>query len=193
MAQFWSGGRRRLWSGFKLKPSYSVISEIPCKYNEFMIFGKLDDFEAMGLNSLCEAVVRSVAWIRTLPVEPKEGRYTLESHSIYALVLRYPTGDAAESRFETHRKYVDLQYTLAGAEVIEWAPRGTLTNDGDYDEEKDLLFHRPGPPLGRVVKAAGFFSIYTPDDAHRPKIRTEGFESVFKLVVKIPVACFFTP
>lgn len=155
-----------------------------------MIYGKLDDFEAMGLDSLGEAVARSVAWIRSLPADPKEGRYTLESDNLYALVLRYATGDAAESRFETHRKYVDLQYTLGGAEVIDWAPRGTLTKDGDYDAEKDLLFHQPGPALGRVVKAAGFFSIYTPVDAHRPKIRIEGFESVFKLVVKIPVGCF---
>jgi YhcH/YjgK/YiaL family protein len=158
-----------------------------------MIYGTLDDFEAMGLGSLGEAVSRSVAWIRNLPIDPKEGRYALEGDGMYALVMRYATGDAAASRFETHRQYVDLQYTLAGAEVIDWAPRGTLTKDGDYDAEKDLLFHHPGPAFGRVIKAAGCFSIFTPVDAHRPKIRTEGFESVFKLVVKIPVDLFAAP
>jgi len=158
-----------------------------------MIYGKLSDFESMGLASLGETVVRSVAWIRALPAEPAEGRYALWQNDIYALVLRYSTGDAAESRYETHRKYVDLQCTLAGSEAIEWAPRATLANDGDYDSEKDLLFHKPGPALGSVVKAAGFFSIYTPVDAHRPKIRVEGFESVFKLVVKIPIGRFAAP
>lgn len=98
-----------------------------------MIYGKLTDFEAMGLNSLGETVARSVEWIRNLPAEPKEGRHALWEDGIYALVLRYATGGAAEPRFETHRKYVDLQYTLAGSETIEWAPRDSLANDGDYD------------------------------------------------------------
>ena len=155
-----------------------------------MIYGKLTDFEVMGLASLGETVSRSVAWIRNLPADPKEGRYELEEDNCYALVLRYATGGAAESRFETHRKYVDLQYTLVGSEIIEWAPRETLANDGDYDADQDLLYHHPGPVLGSVVKAAGFFSIYTPVDAHRPKIRATGYASVFKLVVKIPVDRF---
>jgi len=155
-----------------------------------MIYGRLNDFEALGLASLGETVQRSIAWIRNLPAEPAEGRHVLWDNSMHAVVLRYVTGGAAESRFETHRKYVDLQYTLAGSEVIDWAPRGTLANDGDYDADRDLLFHHPGPVLGSVVKAAGFFSIYTPLDAHRPKIRAPDFESVFKLVVKIPVDRF---
>jgi len=158
-----------------------------------MIYGKLNDFETMGLASLGATVTRSVAWIRNLPAEPAEGRHALWDDEIYALVLRYATGDATESRFETHRKYVDLQYTLAGSETIEWAPRDSLANDGDYDAAKDLLFHHSGPVFGRAVKAAGFFSIYTPVDAHRGKIRAPGFASAFKLVVKIPVNRFAKP
>lgn len=157
-----------------------------------MIYGRLDDFEAMGLNALGETVARAVEWIRQLPAEPREGRHGLWDDGIHALVLRYATGDADESRFETHRRHVDLQYTLAGGEAIEWAPRATLANDGDYDAAKDLLFHRPGPTVSRVVKTAGLFSIYTPVDAHRGKIRIAGHEAVFKLVVKIPVGRFAT-
>jgi len=156
-----------------------------------MICGKLNDFETMGLVALGGTMSRSVAWIRNLPAEPKEGRHALWDDRIYALVLRYTTGDAADSRFETHRNYVDLQYTLAGAETIDWAPRASLANDGDYDAERDLLFHHPGPVYGSAVKAAGYFSIYTPVDAHRCKIRAAGFASVFKLAVKIPVDRFF--
>lgn len=158
-----------------------------------MIYGKLDDYESMGLASLGVAATRAVAWIRSLPADPPEGRFVLDGDNMYAIVVRYTTGGPAESRYETHRKYVDLQYTLTGSEAIDWAPRATLANDGDYDAEKDLLFHQPGPALVSAVKAAGFFSIYTPVDAHRPKIRVEGFESVFKLVVKIPIGRFGAP
>lgn len=158
-----------------------------------MIYGKLTDFESMGLAVLGETIVQSVAWIRSVAPDIREGRHVLDAGGLYAVVLRYNTVGAAESRFETHRKHVDLQYTLSGAEAIEWAPRGTLANDGDYDEEKDLLFHRAGDPFGSVVKSAGFFSIYTPVDAHRPKVRVPGFADVFKLVVKIPVTRFPSP
>lgn len=153
-----------------------------------MIYGRLDDFETMGLAALGPTVVRAVAWIRQLPAEPAEGRYPLDEG--YALVLGYATCAPEESRFETHRNYVDLQYTLSGGEGIDWAPRASLANDGEYDAAKDLLFHRAGPALGQVRKTAGFFSIHTPVDAHRPKIRLDGFDRVFKLVVKIPVGRF---
>lgn len=155
-----------------------------------MIYGRLDDFEAMGLGALGETVARSVDWIRRLPAEPREGRHGLWDDSVHALVLRYPTGEADASRFETHRRYVDLQYALAGGEAIEWAPRAAMADDSEYDAATDLLFHRPGSTVARVVKTAGLFSIFTPVDAHRGKIRITGHESVFKLVVKIPVGRF---
>lgn len=152
-----------------------------------MIYGRLEDFEAMGLAVLGGTVVRAVDWIRRLPAEPREGRHGLGDDDTYALVLRYRTGDAEASRFETHRRYVDLQYTLAGGEAIEWTPRASAPEDGGYDVAKDLLFHRPGPTIARVIKTAGLFSIYTPVDAHRGKIRIAGHEGVLKVVVKIPV------
>jgi len=159
----------------------------------FMIYGKLADYESMGLASLGGATARAVDWIRNLPANPAEGRITLEAEGMYAIIVRYATVPPAESRFETHRKYVDLQYTLAGCEAIEWAPRDTLANDGDYDLEKDLLFHHPGTVFSRVIKTAGFFSIYTSVDAHRAKVQVGGFADAFKLVVKIPVNQFGTP
>ena len=152
-----------------------------------MICGKLSDFETMRLAPLGGAVIQAVAWIRNLPANPKEGRYPLDGNGLYALVLSYKTGPARSSRYETHRKYADLQYTMTGAEGIDWAPRESLAPDGEYNAEKDLLFHRPGPAFGRVVNAAGFFSFYTPVDAHRPKIRIADHAGVLKVVVKIPV------
>lgn len=155
-----------------------------------MIYGKLDDYEAMGLTSIGDAAARSVAWIRGLPANPQAGRFALDGERIYAVVLRYDTVHPEQSRFETHRRYVDLQYTLAGAEAIEWAPRDTLATDGEYDSEKDLLYHKPGMIFGRTVNAPGCFSIYTPVDAHRPAIRVASAGFVIKLVVKIAVEEF---
>lgn len=151
-----------------------------------MIYGRLADFEAMGLDALGSPVARAVAWIRGLPALPREGRLDLGADGLQALVLRYATRGADEARFESHRRFVDLQCTLAGGEAIDWAPRDTLPDDGDYDAATDLRFHKPGPVVSRITKTAGLFSLYTPVDAHRGGIHLPGHDHVFKVVVKIP-------
>ncbi len=155
-----------------------------------MICGRLIDFERLGLEACGPVTMRGVAWIRSLPSNPQEGTFDLGG-GVRALILRYPTAAAATGRFETHRMYVDLQYTLAGCEGLEWAPRETLEPFGEYDEAKDLCFYNPGAPACRVVARAGVFSIFTPIDAHRGGVREDCSETeVLKLVVKIPVRDF---
>lgn len=157
-----------------------------------MIHGRLQDFESMGLKLLGTATTAAVTWIRQLPARPPDGRYEL-ADGLHALVLEYATRDVDESRFETHRRHVDLQYTLAGAEGIDWAPRDTLSVDGEYDAARDLLFHHAGPDCGRLVNAAGFFALFAPVDAHRPAIRVADHARVTKVVVKIPVDRLYVP
>lgn len=155
-----------------------------------MISGLLSDFEALGLNVCGAATRRAVDWIRSLPDKISEGTSELAG-GMHARILRYPTTAGAAGRFETHRRFVDLQYTLSGIEILEWIPRISLIAEGGYDEEKDLLLYGPGPMPGRIVAGPGYFSIFTPMDAHRGGIRSdERHPEVLKLVVKIPVRDF---
>lgn len=156
-----------------------------------MICGRLSDFEELGLEVCGPATKRAVAWIRALPAEPREGSFDL-TDGMHALILRYPTTTVeAAGRFETHRRFVDLQYTLSGCEVLEWIPRASLVADGEYDQGKDLILYGTCPVAGRIVAAPGCFSIFTPLDAHRGGVRSDArFPEVLKLVVKIPVRDF---
>ncbi|HRP04129.1 MAG TPA: YhcH/YjgK/YiaL family protein [Opitutaceae bacterium] len=155
-----------------------------------MICGRLADFEKLGLQACGPVTMQGVAWIRSLPLDPREGTFDLGA-GIRALILRYPTAAEATGRFETHRRHVDLQYTLTGCEVLEWSPRQALEPFGDYDEEKDVCFYQPGAPAGRVVAGTGVFTVFTPHDAHRGGVRfTSSEPEVLKLVVKIPVSDF---
>lgn len=155
-----------------------------------MISGRLDDFEALGLGVLGAATRQAVAWIRSLPERPPIAEADL-GDGMHARILCYPTGEAAAARFESHRRYVDLQYTIDGCEILEWSPRSSLVPAGAYDASTDLLFHQAEIVAGRIVAQPGYFTLFTPWDAHRGGIRAgSGAEEVRKLVVKIPVAEF---
>lgn len=58
-------------------------------------------------------------WLRAMPTEIAIGEYELCGKEQYVSVQEHATLPAAEARFENHRRYVDLQYTLAGAEAID--------------------------------------------------------------------------
>lgn len=156
-----------------------------------MIYGKLSEFETLIPGNLPEAITRSLVWLRSLPSHPEIGRYDLdETTGLYAMVMRYDTGPAEDSRYESHRRAVDLQYTIEGGEGIEWSHTESLTADGAYDNDRDLQFYLHGESSALVKNLPGHFSIYTTTDAHRPKIRIPGFTDVFKAVVKIPLCVF---
>lgn len=123
--------------------------------------------------------------IQALPRSPEIGITELRGKDMFINIMKYDTVKPEDSRFETHRKYVDLQYTLDGAERIEWKRASDLIADGEYDGKKDLQFYRAESPEASVDMLPGYFSIYFPSDAHRPKVQIAKDSNVFKLVVKI--------
>ena len=102
-------------------------------------------------------------------------------------VMKYETKELEDCRFETHREHVDLQYTIAGGEMIAWLPSRELESDGGFDEDKDLQFYLPKSSQTIVRKNAGRFSVYYPEDAHRPQIADGEYPWVFKAVIKLPI------
>jgi biofilm protein TabA len=124
-------------------------------------------------------------WLRTVTPATPLGIIKLQGDDIFANVMTYQTLPAEQCRYESHRKYVDLQYTITGAEVIDWLDAKTLAPDGGYDEAKDLQFYHPAATLARVHMLPGCFGIFYPSDAHRPKVIDGKHDQVFKLVVKM--------
>lgn len=114
------------------------------------------------------------------------GRHELDN-GLYFMLMRYDTKPAEETKFEAHRKYIDIQLCLEGAEKIQYAETSTLDLDTPYDEKGDaLLLTGEGD---WVTLGAGTFAIFMPQDAHRPSVNACccGSNAVFKAVVKIPV------
>ena len=109
----------------------------------------------------------------------------LRGDDIYVNVMTYKTLPTDQCRYESHRKYVDLQYTITGAEVIDWLDAGDLKADGGFELDRDLQFYLPAPTRSQVHMRPGYFAIFYPSDAHRPKVSDGVHGEVFKLVIKM--------
>ncbi|MGM9741220.1 MAG: YhcH/YjgK/YiaL family protein [Candidatus Cryptobacteroides sp.] len=114
------------------------------------------------------------------------GRYPIQGDSVFAIVSEYQPKPIEGCRFETHRRYIDLQYVISGKEKMGVAPAKFASPLTDYDGDNDIQFFTC-PDDKTVYSEAGpeSFFIFMPDDAHRPSIRPGEEGWVKKVVIKI--------
>jgi len=122
--------------------------------------------------------------LRNLP----DGKYEIDGETVFAMVQRYETLVQAEPKFEAHRKYTDLQFLAAGAELIGWAPLGKLAVTEVYDEGKEACFGTVPPGSWAPLRLeAGQLALLGPEDAHAPRLAAGAPAPVLKVVVKVLV------
>ena len=96
-----------------------------------------------------------------------DGRHEIDAERVFAVVSRGQGRGREQSLLEAHRRYLDIQLVLQGAETISWAPLRTLRPKESYSVEKDLVF-LDGPEAGSVTLQQGWFALFYPEDAHKP-------------------------
>jgi len=126
------------------------------------------------------------AWLEQVRPEIAIGRHEIAGDSIYALVQRYQTRPVEGMQLEAHRRYIDVQYLVSGAEVIRWAPLRDLDHvTRPYDAVKDAGLYALPPVTVPVSLRAGQFTILFADDAHAPCCCLDTPSEVVKVVVKV--------
>lgn len=150
-----------------------------------MIYGHLSARDAYAHLLVNPAWRFAFDWLAQLPPQPEPGIRPLQGDDIYVNVHGYDTQPREACRYESHRRYVDLQVCLRGGELIDWQLAAELTPDGPFDEAKDLQFYLPGNSLTALQMVPGSYAIFFPSDAHRPKRRDGREPSTFKLVIKV--------
>ena len=113
------------------------------------------------------------------------GRHEIDGDNVYASVTEAPTKDYDKTAFESHRKYIDLQYVITGEENMAKAPVSSLAVFKPYNETTDLANYTGEGKIFRVP--AGTFMLFFPTEAHRPNITPGGNKVVKKIVIKIKV------
>lgn len=149
-----------------------------------MLHGYLQERGTYSALTLHPTWRRAFDWLRALDSAAPLGEQEILGRDLFVSIQEYPTLARHEARFESHEAYIDLQYTLAGGEGIDWIPRSALQPDGPF--ANDVQFWLPPPePVTTLAQTAGRFAIFFPADAHRPKVRLPGHDHARKLVIKI--------
>ena len=118
--------------------------------------------------------------LKNLPIGTQE----LEGKHLFIAVSEYDSKDKADTRYESHRKYIDIQYAIKGEELIGITTLDKVKVEEPYNEEKDIAFYAfDGGDYRKATPEK--FLIFFPEDVHRPSIKVNENVPVKKAVVKI--------
>jgi biofilm protein TabA len=130
------------------------------------------------------------AWVQepTNLAKP-DGRYALQGDALFVIVESGPTIASQLKRFESHRRYIDIQINLKGPEIMEWMPRASLALFEDFKPDNDICFYQQPAtiPTSLMVRPQEF-AIFWPEDAHKPCCNPgDASVSYRKLVFKVAI------
>ncbi|MFL5738805.1 MAG: YhcH/YjgK/YiaL family protein [Flavisolibacter sp.] len=112
-----------------------------------------------------------------------KGKYPIDGDDVSASVTEAATKPFDSTQWESHRKFVDLQYVITGAEKIGVCPITKATITRPYNESRDAANYSA---TGKIYDAVpGTFFLFFPSDAHRPNISPGGNLVDKKIVIKV--------
>jgi len=135
------------------------------------------------LNIPIDKIVEFIAYNNKVNLE--DTRYDILGDNLFALVQSYTTKTHDEGKWESHMEYMDLQYVVAGTEVMYWTLTEGLTVSEDHTPEKDILFYEKTSHKASVILEKGMFALLLTHDAHMPCCVANKQEKVKKIVFKI--------
>jgi YhcH/YjgK/YiaL family protein len=136
---------------------------------------------------LSTGIAAALEFLRTTDLTAfPEGKTSLDGDRLIANVARSRTKTAADAVWESHRKYIDVQYVVSGRErfgYVDLASAPAVVKD--YNADKDVMFYAPGAVT--LPLPAGHFAIFFPEDIHAPGLAEGEPGDVVKVVMKVAI------
>jgi biofilm protein TabA len=134
---------------------------------------------------LSPRIKRAFDYLRRTDLAPlTPGRHDIEADTLYVMLSQYETKPRPQGVWEAHRRYIDLQVVVHGAEQIGYSHVSRL-KAGTYEADRDFV-----PLAGDgnfLTLTTGDFMLLFPEDGHMPGIAIAAPNSVKKAVFKIGV------
>jgi biofilm protein TabA len=137
-----------------------------------------DGLSALGLyRGLSRGLDVLIDWLdgndpASLPI----GRTEILGEKVFANVMNARTRTLEDARFETHRRYMDVQMDLDGAEGFMTTP-GEVVPDGEFDVSSDKGYCHVSPGNADLLAGTlegGHFAVFVIGEPHMPNLVTEG-------------------
>ena len=136
-----------------------------------------------------QAIQTALAYLKENDfVNMEPGVYEIQGKDIYAQVFDAETGAVSDKRPEVHEKYVDVQFLASGRERLGFTPDTGSYEVDERIDERDLIFYKSVENEGFIEAVPGCYSIFFPEDVHRPACASGDPMKVRKVVVKVSVA-----
>jgi biofilm protein TabA len=113
------------------------------------------------------------------------GKHPIDGDNAYASVTEAASKELNKAGWESHKKYIDLQYVIKGKERIDVIDINKATVTNPYNEDKDAANYTAEGTS--YIAEPGTFFLFFPQDVHRPNIKVAGYDVVKKMVIKIKV------
>ena len=141
-----------------------------------------------GLSALHPLLERAFEEMAKLSREnAPDGSYKIEGDELFINVISFETKTEADSLFETHRDYIDIQLMMEGEEWIGFAPKSELTVTKPYTPDCEL--YSMIDTFDRVRIKEDKLCIIFPDEPHAPGIAVnDATGKVKKMVAKIKMS-----
>ena len=146
-----------------------------------------DHIKNIGLyKGLSPALDLALDYIATVTPEVEAGTHPLEK-GVKAVVSEYTTSKINHLGYEAHRRYIDIQFCVAGTEMVRCNPLPKVTETIPYDDSSDMARYADCPGADMVI-GEGYFLVIFPEDAHEPGMAAGGIcAPVKKVIMKVPV------
>ena len=109
------------------------------------------------------------------------GKIVLEDGRLWLNILEYTPKSYENTKIESHKNFIDLQYTFVGNELMGLAHHVIPT--GEYDPVKDKINYKTDEPIDYVPADPKRFFLYFPTDMHQPSVRSMKDPGVSRKVV----------
>lgn len=125
---------------------------------------------------------KGVKFARSLFDKPV-GKY--ECDDIFAFVQEGSTKNTDETKFESHIKYMDIQFVVEGSEILGWQNINKLTVADEYNEDSDMILYIGN---GENIKISeNMFYIVHEKDGHKPCTHISNQTNYKKVVLKLKI------
>jgi biofilm protein TabA len=109
------------------------------------------------------------------------------NENCFVLEQSYISKNKEDCFFESHKKYIDIQYVFEGEEIMEVEKLSNLQVTTAYKEDLDYAKYSQSKDSSVLKIRENELAIFYPNDAHMPCIKIDENKKVIKAVFKISV------